>query len=231
MNNVILKNSTVLSKWSSRFLLGMGLVTAMTTASAAVIESESNGTFATADFADPGLNSGVIGDLSAASSDVDIWKFDLTAGAGFGVSISNGPGVDFSGFDPIIVLFKEDAGSYRPVAANDPFAFSTSFGFTPWESGTYFLTVSGFQNSPQDAFGNNQFDSQFWTDQSITGTTFSLFQSEVPGQQGSFVSFDYNLSLNGTVATSPVPVPAAAWLFASGLFGLVGMSRRKQNKV
>lgn len=31
----------------------------------------------------------------------------------------------------------------------------------------------------------------------------------------------------GTVTTSPVPVPAAAWLFGSGLLGLVGVARRK----
>ena len=37
---------------------------------------------------------------------------------------------------------------------------------------------------------------------------------------------------NGTVyyetATSVVPVPAAAWLFASGLIGLAGIARRKK---
>jgi len=37
--------------------------------------------------------------------------------------------------------------------------------------------------------------------------------------------FDY-ASFNGTV--SAVPVPAAVWLFASGLLGLVGLARRKQ---
>ena len=31
-----------------------------------------------------------------------------------------------------------------------------------------------------------------------------------------------------TVSVSPVPVPAAVWLFGSGLLGLVGMSRRKE---
>ncbi|MGB5407852.1 MAG: VPLPA-CTERM sorting domain-containing protein [Thiogranum sp.] len=30
-----------------------------------------------------------------------------------------------------------------------------------------------------------------------------------------------------TVETSPVPVPAAAWLFASGLLGMVGVARRQ----
>jgi hypothetical protein len=28
--------------------------------------------------------------------------------------------------------------------------------------------------------------------------------------------------------TSPVPVPAAAWLFGSGLLGLVGIARRRK---
>ncbi len=29
------------------------------------------------------------------------------------------------------------------------------------------------------------------------------------------------------IATSTVPVPAAVWLFGSGLFGLLGLARRK----
>ena len=33
-----------------------------------------------------------------------------------------------------------------------------------------------------------------------------------------------------TVPTSPIPVPAAIWLFASGLLGLVGVARRKKAK-
>ena len=226
MNNLNLKNSAVVSKWSSCFLLGLGLITAMSTASAAVIETESNDTFATANFADPGLNSGVIGDLSAPSNDVDIWKFDLTAGAGFGVGITNGTGTDYNAFDPLIVLYMENGGNYYAVAGNDPFAFGTSFSFTAWESGTYFLTVSAFANSPEDAWGNNGYDSQFWTDELFgLGTSFSGFEG------GSFVSFDYDLSLNGTVATSPIPVPAAAWLFASGLIALVAASRRSPRVV
>ncbi len=42
----------------------------------------------------------------------------------------------------------------------------------------------------------------------------------------------WNLSANGTLtwasATTEVPVPAAAWLFASGLAGLAGVARRRK---
>ncbi|MBI5042207.1 MAG: VPLPA-CTERM sorting domain-containing protein, partial [Gammaproteobacteria bacterium] len=43
------------------------------------------------------------------------------------------------------------------------------------------------------------------------------------------ITYDYNedkINLSGS-ATSAVPVPAAAWLFASGLLGLVGVARRR----
>ena len=32
-----------------------------------------------------------------------------------------------------------------------------------------------------------------------------------------------------SLQTSPVPVPAAIWLFASGLIGLIGISRKKES--
>ena len=43
---------------------------------------------------------------------------------------------------------------------------------------------------------------------------------------GAFPGFNANFNLN-TAATSAVPVPAAVWLFGSGLLGLVGVARRK----
>lgn len=36
-----------------------------------------------------------------------------------------------------------------------------------------------------------------------------------------------SLSLVGALNTTPVPVPAAVWLFGSGLIGMVGLARRK----
>jgi hypothetical protein len=36
----------------------------------------------------------------------------------------------------------------------------------------------------------------------------------------------WSISGFGAVVASPVPVPAAVWLFGSALFGLIGYSRR-----
>ena len=39
---------------------------------------------------------------------------------------------------------------------------------------------------------------------------------------------DPGVTATGTIGTSAVPVPAAVWLFGSGLLGLIGIARRKQ---
>jgi hypothetical protein len=43
-----------------------------------------------------------------------------------------------------------------------------------------------------------------------------------------FTTVAYTVHLEGTVAAAAVPVPAAVWLFGSGLLGLAGVARRKK---
>jgi hypothetical protein len=47
-----------------------------------------------------------------------------------------------------------------------------------------------------------------------------------------FTSVAYTLHLEGSVSSAapPIPVPAAAWLFGSGLVGLAGVARRRKTK-
>ena len=61
------------------------------------------------------------------------------------------------------------------------------------------------------------------------GDTFTLdYNAHVPlGDASGFGGVGYTLHLEGAV-TSVVPVPAAVWLFGSGLLGLVGVARRKK---
>jgi hypothetical protein len=41
---------------------------------------------------------------------------------------------------------------------------------------------------------------------------------------GLYAGFNFNINTN---MLAPVPVPAAIWLFGSGLLGLIGVARRK----
>jgi hypothetical protein len=43
---------------------------------------------------------------------------------------------------------------------------------------------------------------------------------------GVFEGFNFNFNLHGNMTV--VPVPAAVWLFGSGLLGLAGVARRKK---
>ncbi len=63
------------------------------------------------------------------------------------------------------------------------------------------------------------------------GDTYVLdYAAHVPlGDASGFGGVAYTVYLEGTIAAaSAIPVPAAVWLFGSGLLGLVGVARRKK---
>lgn len=64
------------------------------------------------------------------------------------------------------------------------------------------------------------------------GGTLGGFIGESGGPQSSFVAYledsEGNQSVFTGETTSVVPIPAAAWLFGTALFGLAGVSRRKK---
>lgn len=71
-------------------------------------------------------------------------------------------------------------------------------------------------------------------DAGIISTHYGFVQMSVDGTSSSTPyaihvdGFAYETTANTSItASSVVPVPAAAWLFGSGLLGLIGMARRK----
>jgi hypothetical protein len=91
---------------------------------------------------------------------------------------------------------------------------SAAFGSWVTNSGTYTLS-NGFLN----AYLNGTF---------TPGTMFTgLSQSNATMTLGFIMNGNSASNVSGTVAMTPTPIPAAAWLLGSGLLGLAGL-RRKQ---
>ena len=62
----------------------------------------------------------------------------------------------------------------------------------------------------------------------IFSVRFDYLGGGTPGSQYFEIVDSFTFDLLDSGQTSPVPVPAAVWLFGSGLIGLIGVARRKK---
>lgn len=189
-------------------LLPALLLGPLVASAATVMEMENNNTFATANTTLSGTHE-YHGDIAPAQ-DIDVWAFGLGAGTMFSVDSLTMYGTYSGVFDINLVLFNSAGQSVASNSGNLNDQVSDLFSYSVTNSGTYYLTVSAYQNVPMDAFGNNLGDASWYE-----GTTFAGWSNQ------SFGSGHYGLQV------SAVPVPAAAWLFGSGVIGLVGAARRR----
>jgi len=109
---------------------------------------------------------------------------------------------------------------------------------------TPFCSATG--TCPQPGYGVNLNTANFYTSRPFTSQVYSLafwsgtenaqygnqawyfsFNAGSNGSQLKTQAFDAWAVHSGDVGASTVPVPAAAWLFGSGLLGLIGVARRK----
>lgn len=84
------------------------------------------------------------------------------------------------------------------------------------ENGTNIFSKSAWDFAP----GVNPFS---FGGQFSTGNTYQLIL-----HSDTYDSSYYNEAWDFNLATTPVPAPAAAWLLGSGLFGLIGVARKRK---
>jgi hypothetical protein len=161
--------------------------------------------------------------LSAGSAHAALVNFQFTGNVDFSLGyggLNNGDTVTVAGvFDDSVLsggsgtigfdsgsgnTLSIAAGSYTFTEANDAL-YTTTGAYITLNSGALFdfnyQAISGINSAPADF---DSFFTSFLSDVYLSGTW------------------------NTTVQTSPVPVPAAVWLFGSGLLGLMGIARRRK---
>ena len=103
----------------------------------------------------------------------------------------------------------------------------TLYGVGGWINGTFGADVTLFLDGVEVGFGADGNISS-WTFLGVIDTagfnSFEFRETDGTGGQGIFIYAD-----DVTFGVSAVPVPAAAWLFGSGLIGLIGIARRKKS--
>ena len=128
-------------------------------------------------------------------------------------------GLDFS-FSTLNLNANQDgsvhmSGNIQQMnSPTSPFAFSYDFAASVLQDDEFGVTLDLLAlDGDVDGVPGNAVTTGAWT-----------------GLSGIFTGTFNNLGNNGNnfPTYSPVPVPAAAWLFSSGLIGLIGFARRKK---
>jgi hypothetical protein len=115
----------------------------------------------------------------------------------------------------------------------------TNGGLFPLTTSTE-TTAAAYTNSQASLTAPSKYNMLGAPDLGSVGTSYQLFgftgnNSKLSNLQ-SYILGSATLGTDGTLtitgnSTAPVPLPAAVWLFGSGLMGLVGVSRRRKAAV
>lgn len=178
-------------------------------------------------------------DLPAPGADGNlIFTYDNLAFDGFGVPANRygqigyidptpflTPGVDYTGFNKNIIFnpYGYQAPNSTIIKLQNLGAFDFIGGF--WSAGVtgdVKISFEGYKNG-QYLFGSDEYLLQRDVVTPITLNWFGIDYLNIRSSAAIWVAD--NLQINAK-ELSPVPVPAAAWLFGSALLGFVGFRRK-----
>ena len=155
----------------------------------------------------------------------------VNGSSNFGVGFSDSARVNFSQATIVDGAYFTNT-TYAFISMRDGDSFAKQF-----EAGDFFtLTVNGLDSADiitnsidvNLAVGTSLLDTWLWTDLTSLGQVNALTFSFASSDVGAFgINTPTYFAIDDLTSAAVVPVPAAAWLFGSGLIGLIGIARRK----
>ena len=188
-----------------------------------------------------GLMGVITFDLSGGSMSITSWSQDSylgTAGGTFYLRSTNlgtmGGSIDGSGNMTIDPTGRQGlAGNLLTALGEQPWNIDNATTVVGTPTGVYETITTGTSTNLQKGLGQpftmtgsvlQDAGANMWTGTLVSaGNIGSAWGSSFDGTQYSEL---FNVTIKGEA--SVIPVPAAVWLFGSGLLGLVGVARRKK---
>jgi hypothetical protein len=176
----------------------------------------------------------VSGTLSGFDDPADLFQIFLTSGQSFFASTVGG-----ADFDTRLFLFEADGSG---VYFNDDSSgtlqatLPANSSFTPTQSGTYYLGISGFDYSPVSAAGDRIFPSlaDFPVNVPAEDILTGVFEPTGPGGDAPLAGFDGAILNSGgsyTIAlTEAESVPEPSSILALVIAGASGVALRLRNQ-
>lgn len=185
------------------------------------------------------VNDSVFGSASVlrdTTNQIDYLRLDFTMGYGYnGIIAQTGIGGDFEGWGVASVADMDALGISAGITngSTDPNQIATAEDLRDWfcPTGTCVNTSSTHEYARglvSDAGPDYQSGEPSLLAFSI-GRRFNVDPNEVDFRVSGFGGYDHTNEEIWMVRASPVPVPAAVWLFGSGLIGLTAFARRRVN--
>ncbi|NOQ88375.1 MAG: hypothetical protein GQ550_05570 [Gammaproteobacteria bacterium] len=230
-------------------LLGFGLLSISVQSMAAIVQISGN----TVDFVyDTDLIDSLFGTLSVSGDSIFATPIDFKASSTNGVGVNTGTAIDLINAIGTIQVVVKDGYSFTGISVGEGGKYNITGGGSvsvdaslrlfDWDypapvfgteekvvltSTTIFTTNDG-NDHQWTASGGFDMTTPLWDGVTHVGLTLDNTLRAISGSGDSaFIDKSAVGAVGFTIETAVIPVPAAIWLFGSGLLGLMGVARKR----